>query len=105
MQPRIIERLRGEERKLQERLMGELDAIEEYQLMLKHQCEMEKAEDYCEFKAMMLRKLYHYIRRHHPEHRKELKERLFVECQAFFEGEFNMKLMIKFIRSKLEGIQ
>ncbi len=35
---------------------------------------------------MILRKLYHYVRRHHPEHKKELKKRLCEECQAFFEG-------------------
>jgi hypothetical protein len=53
---------------------------------------------------MVIKKLYHYVRRKHPERKRELKEKLCVECMKFFEGEFNVKLMIEFIRSKLEAI-
>lgn len=105
MQPSIIERLRGEERKLQERIWGELDDIDEYQMMLSHHAETESAEDYCEFRPLILRKLYHYVRRHHPGCRKDLKERLIHDCHQLFQGEFNLKLMIKFIRNRLEGIK
>lgn len=73
--------------------------------MFSHHSEAEIAEDYCEFKSLILRKLYHYVRRHHPGCRKDLKERLITECHQLFQGELNLKLMIRFIRSKLEGMQ
>ena len=51
---------------------------------------------------MVIRKIYQIMRKQYPGEKKEIRQKIIAEYGKLFEGEVNLKLLIKFIRSKME---
>lgn len=86
---------------MQNKITNELEKIEDYDYP-DEEYRGEELIDKQACKTMYIKKLYILMKRRYPQKSKrEIKEKILLECEKLFEPEFNLGVLVKNLKNKI----